>query len=608
VGIRGIFRYTSTDFASMHSAGFNAATDGGVQDNGSAESASGITGMVWVDAYDNTTCVQKLSNSAIAAMVQANVSVGQRGLRYQIGDEPTANGCGAAPAYAAITQAVHSADPTAKTWVADDQFQVGNPLMQGVPMKGSVDILAFDIYPCQSGPCDYAAIDSAVQQIHAAQVTNWEFIIQDFSAFTWRWPTPSEIQTQFDHWKNQGASGYWVFAWDYLGAQEISQPGNVAALQQINSQAFGSGPSPSPAPAPSPSASPAPSPSPSRSPISVSASATPTSGTTPVSVRFTSTAGGGSTPYRYSWTFGDGAGSTSQNPAHTYLAPGSYSAVVTVTDASGARATASPAAVSVAPGPLAASATVSPTAGDAPVVASLTGWASGGTPPYTYVWDLADGASSPQSSVGHTYSSPGTYAAVVTATDSRGQIARAVAVLKVYSALSASVSTSPTSGAAPLSVGFKASSSGGLPAYGYYWDFGDGSTGTGSTVTHVFGAGSFRATLTVVDAAGGTWTGNADTVVVSGSVAPPATTPASPKGGAGAGSAPQTASTPSSGVRSTKKPAQTSPASAASSAASSARGSGGGDNPLMNLALFLSVFSTGLGGYLFVGWRHGRAG
>ena len=33
-GTRGIFRYTSTDFAAMHAAGFNASTDGGVQDNG----------------------------------------------------------------------------------------------------------------------------------------------------------------------------------------------------------------------------------------------------------------------------------------------------------------------------------------------------------------------------------------------------------------------------------------------------------------------------------------------------------------------------------------------------------------------------------------------
>ena len=96
--------------------------------------------------------------------------------------------------------------------------------------------LAFDVYPCRSGACDIAAIDSAVRQIHAARLTNWEFIIQDFGTSPWRWPTPNEILTQYAHWKNQGAIGYWVFAWDYQGQQLTSQAkANQAALKQINS-------------------------------------------------------------------------------------------------------------------------------------------------------------------------------------------------------------------------------------------------------------------------------------------------------------------------------------------------------------------------------------
>lgn len=234
-GTRGIFRFSSRDWAAMRSVGFNASTDGGVQDGGDQQAAVGMTGMVWVGAYDNSSCAQTMSDSQIAGLVQANVNAGHRGLRYQVGDEPTANGCNAAPVYAHITQVVHGADPGARTWVADDQFQVGNAVQSGVPMKGSVDILAFDIYPCQSGPCDLSAIDAAVAQIHAAHLTNWEFIIQDFSSGNWRWPTPAEIQAQYDHWKGQGAIGYWVFAWDYQGQSVTAQAGNIAALQQINS-------------------------------------------------------------------------------------------------------------------------------------------------------------------------------------------------------------------------------------------------------------------------------------------------------------------------------------------------------------------------------------
>jgi PKD repeat protein len=324
-GTRGIFRYTSTDFAAMHAAGFNASTDGGVQDNLTAQVANGIAGMVWVAAYNNVACTQTLTNTQIAAMVQANVTAGHPGLRYQIGDEPTANGCNAAPVYTSITQAVHAVDASAKTWADIDQFQVGNPVQSGVPMKGTVDIIAFDVYPCQSGPCDYSAIDSAVQQIHAANVTNWEFILQDFSASPWRWPTPAEIQAQFDHWKNQGAIGYWVFAWDYLGQQMIQQTGNVAAVQSINSQAINSSPST----------------------VTVGVSADATTGTAPLAVNFTSTPSGGVTPYTYAWTFGDGTSATSQSPSHTYTVAGNYSANLTVTDANGSKAVTSALSITV---------------------------------------------------------------------------------------------------------------------------------------------------------------------------------------------------------------------------------------------------------------------
>src|SRR5260370_30439959 len=95
-------------------------------------------------------------------------------------------------------------------------------------MAGAVDILDCDVYPCQSGPCDYGAIDRAVQQIHAAGLQNWEFGIQDFSGGTWRWPTPAEVQEQFAHWHNSRAIGYRVFALDSLGRHVTTQGPNVA--------------------------------------------------------------------------------------------------------------------------------------------------------------------------------------------------------------------------------------------------------------------------------------------------------------------------------------------------------------------------------------------
>ncbi len=87
--------------------------------------------------------------------------------------------------------------------------------------------------------------------------------------------------------------------------------------------------------------------------------------------------------------------------------------------------------------------------------------------------------------------------------------------------LRAVITTNTLSGQTPLSVAFDASSSTGAIA-SYQWDFGDGSSATGNTTTHVYStADSYTATLTVTDAAGQTST--ATTTVTA--TEPPITTP-----------------------------------------------------------------------------------
>jgi PKD repeat protein len=64
----------------------------------------------------------------------------------------------------------------------------------------------------------------------------------------------------------------------------------------------------------------------------------PYSGETGSPVQFTGSATGGTPPYTWAWQFGDGATSTSQNPTHTYTAPGVYPVKLTVTDSTQATA------------------------------------------------------------------------------------------------------------------------------------------------------------------------------------------------------------------------------------------------------------------------------
>jgi len=62
------------------------------------------------------------------------------------------------------------------------------------------------------------------------------------------------------------------------------------------------------------------------------------------------------------------------------------------------------------------------------------------------------------------------------------------------------ISASPKSGTAPLSVSFDCTVSGGESPYSYAWNFGDGSTSTVKSPAHTFNkTGSFTVTLTVTD-------------------------------------------------------------------------------------------------------------
>src|SRR5439155_1616637 len=82
-------------------------------------------------------------------------------------------------------------------------------------------------------------------------------------------------------------------------------------------------------------------------PLTLSFSTAPTTGTVGTSVSFTAQAAGDTAPYTFSWNFGDGTanvagGTTNPNTqSHTYNNKGTFTVKVNVTDANGAKQTAS---------------------------------------------------------------------------------------------------------------------------------------------------------------------------------------------------------------------------------------------------------------------------
>jgi len=241
----------------------------------------------------------------------------------------------------------------------------------------------------------------------------------------------------------------------------------------------------------------------------------------------------------YTWNFGDGSTGSGPTVTHAYARAGSYTVTLTIADAYSRTATATKVVtVGLAAQPAAAFrfSPEAPRIGEPVFFNASETIPAPGTQIVSYAWDFGDGSTGSGVTASHTYRAAGEYRVTLTVRDNRGATNSTSQPLEVEESRPlASFTFSPAAPSVGTTVFFNASASraaSGREIVNYGWNFGDGTTRSNMTTTHVFTqARTYTVTLTVTDnvgeigvasqtvTVGGTGTGPAASFTVSPSPA-----------------------------------------------------------------------------------------
>jgi PKD repeat protein len=222
--------------------------------------------------------------------------------------------------------------------------------------------------------------------------------------------------------------------------------------------------------------------------------------------------------FTYIWNFGDGTPvNTTATPTKTYVADGSYTVSLTLTDVWGDAATvtrvvtiAEPAS-NVAPIPVIGV----PTCGGRTCTISGLGSSDPNGNSFTYLWSFGDvpATSSTVAAPVKTYAADGTYTITLTVTDAWGDFATTTRDLTitepVTNAPPVPVINTPTCSGRVCTISGVGTTDPNGDAYTYLWNYGDGTaTSTTAASAHTFPlAGTYTVSLTATD-----WWGDATTI------------------------------------------------------------------------------------------------
>ena len=227
----------------------------------------------------------------------------------------------------------------------------------------------------------------------------------------------------------------------------------------------------------------------------------------------------------FAWDFGDGTTGTGVTMTKRYTRGGTMTVTLTATSNNGQTSTSSRAInIATALPPTAATFTFSPAnpAINQDVVFTVSGTALPGGPGggfpggqgpgapaptqgTSYAWDFGDGTTGTGSTLTHRYLRGGTFAVTLRVTSDTGltaQTSRQLTILTTLPAGSGNFVFSPTDPHPGDTVFFNATVSTIVDGT-FTWDFGDGTTGSGITTTHVYSnERTYTVTMTVRNSLG----------------------------------------------------------------------------------------------------------
>ncbi len=235
--------------------------------------------------------------------------------------------------------------------------------------------------------------------------------------------------------------------------------------------------------------------------------------------------------FSYSWNFGDGTTGGGASASHSYAKPGSYMVTLTATDKEGDSGSiykvvtvhVLPSATFSGPSSVSAGSTTA-----AVTFANPTG----GSGTYTYSYDFNDsgkfeitGSSSATATIPASYVDDGPATLVVHGriTDSLGGYTDYTTSITVKDVAPTPTITPPSALTAGTAGTFTASATSPSTAdtnagFTYAWNFGDGTTGNGASVSHIYAkAGTYTVTLSATDDGGGTGTTTTSVTVAASS-------------------------------------------------------------------------------------------